>query len=195
MKIGYKATYDYICRDHKFEIGQSYELQGTPIPCVYGFHYCQNPIDVLHYYPIQHDFRLLEIEDIGESITQGNKSVTNKIRIIREVPKEEYYQLFGVVNNKLTISAGIFGAWERRTFDENNNEIFYQNSDGNWEKREYDERNNCIYYATLSGFWIKREYDERNNEVRFENSSGFWIKQTFDKNNRRINYESNYDKV
>ena len=59
MKTGYKGTYNYICRGNKFEIGQSYELQINPIPCKRGFHYCVNPKDVLGYYPIQHDFRLL----------------------------------------------------------------------------------------------------------------------------------------
>jgi hypothetical protein len=97
MKTGFKATHDFVCIDHKFEIGQTYELKGKPIPCHYGFHYCVNPKDVLEYYPIQHNFRLLEIEDLGDSITDDNKSVTNKIRIVREIPKEEYYQLFGIV--------------------------------------------------------------------------------------------------
>jgi hypothetical protein len=59
MKTGYKATYDFICLDHKFEIGQTYELQGTPIPCEYGFHYCVNSKDVLKYYIIKRDFRVI----------------------------------------------------------------------------------------------------------------------------------------
>jgi hypothetical protein len=66
MKTGYKATYNFACRDHKFEIGQTYELLGTPIPCQYGFHYCVNPKDVLDYYPMKNCFRLLEIEDLGD---------------------------------------------------------------------------------------------------------------------------------
>ena len=130
MKTGFKATYDFMCRDHKFEIGQTYELPGTPILCKYGFHYCVNSKDVLEHYPIRHNFRLLEIEDLGECIHSDDKSVTNKIRIVREIPKEEYYSLFNVVNNELTI-INKYGSWERRTFDKNNNEIFYQTSFGN----------------------------------------------------------------
>jgi hypothetical protein len=60
MKTGFKATYDFMCKSHKFEIGQTYELPNQPIPCKYGFHYCQNPKDVLEYYSIKHNFRLLE---------------------------------------------------------------------------------------------------------------------------------------
>jgi hypothetical protein len=205
MTTGYKGTYNFTCLDHKFEIGKTYELSGTPIPCVYGFHYCVNPKDVLEYYSIKHNFRLLEIEDLGESIIDYNKSVTNKIRIVREVLKEEYYQLLGFVNNELTITDK-YGYWKKHEFDERNNCIRYENSNGYWEKREYDERNNCIcvysdgywfkheydernnciYYATLSEFWTKHEYDERNNEVRFENSYGYWFKREFDERDNCI---------
>jgi hypothetical protein len=173
MKTGFKATYNFMCRNHKFEIGKTYELQGIIVPCNYGFHYCINPIDVLEYYPIQHNFRLLEIEDLGTSVTDGNKTATNKLRVAREIPKEEYYSLFGIVNNQLT-TTDEFGYWAKRTFDERNNRIRYENSHGYWTKFEYDERNNCIYYET---------------------SNRYWQKQTFDENNHRIDCESGYDKV
>ena len=210
MKTGFKATYDFICRDHKFEIGKTYELPGIPIPCKYGFHYCQDPINVLEYYSIQYNFRLLEIEDLGESITQEDKTVTNKIRIIREIPKEEYYPLFGIVNNELTIHYKN-GSWEKCKYDERNNIIYHEASDGYCEKRSFDERNNCIYSENSTGyhtkqtydennnliyfensnkFWEKYEYDERNNCIRFEESSGFWEKHTFDENNNLLKTES-----
>jgi hypothetical protein len=188
MKTGYKATYDYICINHKFEIGHSYELSHKPIPCQYGFHYCVNPKDVLHYYPIQHKFRLLEIEDLGESITEGDKSVTNKIRIIREVPKEEYYPLFGIVNNKLKF-VNIFGCLEKREFDERNNCIYYEKSNGDWQKYTYDERNNKIRYEESGGYWVKHEYDERNNQIYYEDSNGYWDKYTYDVNNNYLKTE------
>ena len=168
MKTGYKATYDFTCLNHKFEIGQSYELQGTPIPCVYGFHYCQKPIDVLNYYSIKHSFRLLEIEDVGESIVEEDKTVTNKLRVVREVPKEEYYQLFGVVNNELTI----------------------KRKSGFWFKNKYDERNNRIYYENSNGYWIKREYDENNNEIYNISSYGYWLKSLYNENNTCLKRES-----
>jgi hypothetical protein len=170
MKTGFKATYDFICRGCKFEIGQTYELSGTPIPCKYGFHYCVNSIDVLGYYSIQHNFKLLEIEDLVEFIVKEDKTVTNKIRIIREVPKEEYYQLFGFVNNELTI-----------TFES-----------GSWKKHKFDERNNCIRYENSNGYWGKREYDERNNCIYEENSNGYYVKRTLDENNKQVGWEDGY---
>jgi len=191
MKTGYKGTYDFVCRGHKFEIGQIYELPRKPILCEYGFHYCINPIDVYCYYPIKHNFRLLEIEDLGESVTEGNKTATNKIRIIREIPKEEYYQLFGIVNNELTIP-NKFNTWEKHGFNERNNRIRYEDSSGYWEKYEYDERNNIIRYQNSSGYWEKREYDERNNQIYRENTNGYYVKRTYDENNKEISWEDGY---
>ena len=211
MKIGYKATYNFICRGHKFEIGQTYDLPNKPIMCEYGFHYCVNPKDVLEYYSIQHDFRLLEIEDLGESITEEDKTVTNKIRIVREVPKEEYYPLFGFINNKLIIIYE-YGCWVRSEYDERNNRIYYEDSNGFWvkceydernnriyfldstgccEKREFDERNNCIYYEYGSSFWNKYSYDDNNNCICTEQSNGLYIKRSYDENNNCIKVESN----
>ena len=167
MKTGYKATYDFTCLDHKFEIGQTYELEGTPIPCEYGFHYCVNSKDVLKYYMIQRNFRLLEVEDLGESIVKEDKTVTNKLRVVREVPKEEYYPLFGIINNELTIT----------------------NESGNCEKRKFDERNNCIYLEYSSGFWKRRKFDQNNNCIYVECSNGYWQKNTYDESNNCLKTE------
>jgi hypothetical protein len=167
MKTGFKATYDFMCRGHKFEIGKTYELPGIPIPCQYGFHYCANPKDVLGYYLIRHNFRLLEIEDIGNSVTEGDKSVTNKIRIIREIPKEEYYPLFEIINNELKIT-GKDNTWTKYKFDENNNRVYFEISDGYCEKRSFDERNNQIYYEDSFGYWRKYSYDENDNIINYE---------------------------
>jgi hypothetical protein len=40
--------------------------------------------------------------ELIDILTKEDKTATNKIRIIREIPKEEYYELFGVINNELT---------------------------------------------------------------------------------------------
>jgi hypothetical protein len=56
--------------------------------------------------------------------------------------------------------------------DKNNNEIYYETSNGDWEKREYDSNNNIIYYETSNGFWCKKEYDENTNEIYYEDADG-----------------------
>src|SRR5690606_5702596 len=88
---GYKATLNYKCMGQHYEIGQTYELDEKPILCEKGFHFCPKMSDVLIYYPYKlNDFKLLEVEALGEIVGDGNKFCTNKIRIIREVPMEEW---------------------------------------------------------------------------------------------------------
>ena len=59
-----------------------------------------------------------------------------------------------------------------RLYDSNNNEIYYETSDGCWFKYEYDTNNNRIYYENSNGWWWKYEYDTNNNQIYYENSNG-----------------------
>ena len=51
--VAYKALNgDFTCRGHKFEVGQTYTVEGEPVLCENGFHACENPFDVLDYYDL-----------------------------------------------------------------------------------------------------------------------------------------------
>ena len=56
--------------------------------------------------------------------------------------------------------------------DSENNQIYFETSDGYWIKREYDERGNRIRFETSTGYWSICEYDEEDREIYFENSEG-----------------------
>ena len=49
---GYKG-FDkaFRCRDFQFRIGETVKHEGELSMCVEGFHFCENPLDVLAYYP------------------------------------------------------------------------------------------------------------------------------------------------
>jgi hypothetical protein len=92
---GYKASYDQRCLGMHYEVGNTYEMQDKPIRCQKGFHFCQKPDDVLIYYRIwERNFVLFEINAIGDIDTWYDKSCTNKIEIVRIIPKEEYNSVF-----------------------------------------------------------------------------------------------------
>ncbi len=57
-------------------------------------------------------------------------------------------------------------------YDQNNNRIYYETSDGYWYKYEYDENGNIIYYETYNGYWYKFEYDNNGNIIYREDSNG-----------------------
>ena len=87
--IGYKAfDKDLKCRGFQYEIGKTYELSGSLIICQTGFHFCKNLYNVFNYYPRNEETRVCEI--IAEDIQiKGDKAVTNKITILREILKSE----------------------------------------------------------------------------------------------------------
>ena len=77
---------DMTCKGFQYEIGKEYTLKGKLEICESGFHFCENPFNCLEYYSnIKGDKRLFLVEAFGEVITKGNKSVTNKIKIIEEI--------------------------------------------------------------------------------------------------------------
>jgi hypothetical protein len=55
--------------------------------------------------------------------------------------------------------------------DKSSNLIYKEKESGHWERREYNSNGKQIYYENLSG-WIKWEYDYQGNEIYFENSEG-----------------------
>ena len=90
---GYKLMEsDMTCRGFQYEIGEEYFLNSKLEICENGFHFCENPFDCLWYYSnIKGDKRLFLVEAFGEVITVGNKSVTNKIKIIEEISNIEKF--------------------------------------------------------------------------------------------------------
>ena len=42
---------DLKCRDYQYEVGKEFEEEGKIEACSNGFHFCENPLDVLGYYP------------------------------------------------------------------------------------------------------------------------------------------------
>lgn len=91
---GYKAfNKDWTSknRNFKYEIGKTYETQENLIMCQKGFHFCINSCDVLNYYS-DADCKYAIIEAEGEIQTEGDKSVCNKITIVKEITKNDLLQ-------------------------------------------------------------------------------------------------------
>lgn len=95
MKV-YKAfNPDMTCRGFQYEIGKTYEIEGEPIMCARGFHACMKLESVFYYYSNYNKPILCEVEILGDVVYGKNdedKIVTNKIKIVRELTKEEVEQ-------------------------------------------------------------------------------------------------------
>ena len=86
---GYKGfNADMTCRGFQYEVGKEYEIDGEISLCNHGFHFCKKMADAFGYYG-GIDCRYAEVEAIGEIIEGDDKCVTDKIRIIKEIPRLE----------------------------------------------------------------------------------------------------------
>ena len=93
---GYKVfNSDWTCRGFQYKVGETYIHNGNIKMCVSGFHFCQKASDCFSYYQFDSNNKVAEIEAIGLVETSGNKSVTDKIVIVREIPWQE---LLTIVN-------------------------------------------------------------------------------------------------
>ncbi|CCL12236.1 TPA: pentapeptide repeat-containing protein [Clostridioides difficile] len=99
---GYKVfNPDWTCRNFKYEVGKTYEHDGDIEVCEAGFHFCQKVIDCFNYYYFDNKNKVAKIEAIGLIKTDGDKSVTNKITIVKEIEWEELLNIVNIGNNNI----------------------------------------------------------------------------------------------
>jgi YD repeat-containing protein len=206
--IGYKATNNFKCRNQEYKIGKTYTSDKLEI-CQHGFHFCEKMEDTLNYYNPSEDFVLLEIQILGEVINDGDKSVTNKMKILRIIPKEEYSEEmlkrfptceYDDLGNKIsqTYPSGYKYTFEyddrgnmisetypngRKTtweYDDRGNKISETNPDGDTWIYEYDDRGNMISKTYPSGDKWTYEYDDRGNMISKTDPSGYKITYEYD---------------
>lgn len=83
---GYKGfNKDMTCHGKQYKENTTYEEDGTEICKAGMMHFCENPYDVLDYYPLVNEdgdiSDFAEVEAVGEVKKDGNKSATNKLHI------------------------------------------------------------------------------------------------------------------
>ena len=180
IKKGYKASHNGWCKDMKYEVGKTYTMNEKPVMCRCGFHYCEIIDDTLTYYPYKNGVtKIFEIEDLGKTITKGGKSVTNKIKIVREIPVSEYNDLF-----------------KRYVFDAEGNLIQFKHTNGELETYSYDANGTKTRWESLNGYWVNWTYDTKGNMTRREDSRGIWTTCEFNadgKKTRRENSDGDWE--
>ena len=93
---GYKVfNPDWTCRGFQYKVGETFVHNGNIEMCGSGFHFCRKASDCFDYYYFNSNNKVAEVEAIGLVETQGNKSVTDKIKIFREI---EWQELLTIVN-------------------------------------------------------------------------------------------------
>ena len=100
---------DWTCRGFQYKVGETFIHNGNIEMCGAGFHFCQKASDCFNYYNFNSQNKVAEVEALGLVETQEDKSVTDKIKIIRQI---EWSELLTIVNDgKNCTGLGNTGDW------------------------------------------------------------------------------------
>jgi hypothetical protein len=113
--IAYKATDKNMqCRGKQYEVGKTYTEEKADC-CHAGMHACENPLDVLHYYPLKDGPRFFEVECGGnvDKSEEGSKLACTELTVKGEVNfaglvKATVNAVFNRVKGKEPFSSGYY---------------------------------------------------------------------------------------
>ena len=154
---------DWTCNPNgkpfQYEVGGIYEEDVKPMVCDRGFHFCEKAADCFNYYQFNPENKVAEVIALGEVDSDGTKSCTNKIQIVREIPWQE---LLEIVNTGKGCT-GLCNSGNRNSGDWNS---------GDWNSGDWN-----------SGDWNSGDWNSGNRNSGDWNSgnrnSGDWNKTNF----------------
>ena len=131
---GYKAfNPDFTCNGKQYEENTIYEENGSEICKAGVMHYCENPFDVLNYYPLVNESgeisEFAEVEPLGKIFREENKSATNKLHIKAKLGLKEFIKACINFTLEKTIEEN-----ENNAENDNGNNFAQIGSSGNYAK-------------------------------------------------------------
>ena len=120
MVKGFKGfNEDLTCRGFQYEIGKTYKHNGEVGLCRSGFHFCRKLKDVHNFYNLKTS-RICEIEADGKIDDDGVKSACSRMRIVREVSREEIWSIINIgEKNTGMFNSGDSNSGNRNSGDRN----------------------------------------------------------------------------
>lgn len=202
---GYKVfNPDWTCRGFQYEVGKTYKHEGNIEMCGAGFHFCQKIIDCFNYYSFDSNNKVAEVEAIGLVKTSDNKSVTDKIVIVRELTWHEVLDLANTGRdctgnrNSGNYNSGDCNSGNRNSGSHNSG----NRNNGDWNSGDVNSgdfnsgnRNsgNCNNGSWNSGNWNSGDGNSGNWNSGDDNS-GDWNSGNYNSGNRNSgNWNSGND--
>ena len=142
---GYKAfNKGMLCQDFQYAENTEYSIKENPKLCEKGFHFCENPLNILDYYNLC-DSEFAEIESLGKTETDNLKTVTNKIKIRIKLDLKAF------------INASFKFLWEKCKISENGD---IQSASGNFSQLAASGDSSKL---AASGYSSKLELNGKNS--------------------------------
>ena len=76
-----------------------FEEEGELDVCGHGMHFCQTAADCFNYYSFNSENKVAEVIAYGDVRTDGDKSCTDKLEIVREIPWDEVLRIVNIGKN------------------------------------------------------------------------------------------------
>ena len=171
---GYKIfNPDFTCRDFKYAEHTEYKMDGMPVVCQTGFHFCVKASHCFSYYDFDPKNIICEVEALGETSTEekDSKVSTNHIRIGRRLTWSEVL----IVANEGTNNAGHSNSGHRNSGHSNsgNSNSGHRNSghrnSGNRNSGDWNSGN------SNSGNWNSGNRNSGDSNSGYRNAGAFCI--------------------
>ena len=163
---------DWTCRDFKYAVGQTYEMEGDPICCERGFHFCTDLKNCFDYYKFDSNNKVAVVEALGDIVTEGDKSCTNKITIVEEITWEEVLRWVNTGKGCSGLcNSGDWNSGNRNSGNRNSGDWNSGNrNSGDWNKTSFSSGVFNTYEAKILMFnkpsdWTFRDW--LNSKARF----------------------------
>ena len=97
-----------------------FEEEGELDVCGHGMHFCQTAADCFNYYSFNSENKVAEVIAYGEVRTDGDKSCTDKLEIVREIPWDEVLRIVNIGKNctgRCNTGDWNTGNWNKSSFN------------------------------------------------------------------------------
>ena len=165
---------DWKCRDKQYSCPGKFEEEGELSVCGHGMHFCEDVADCFSYYNFDSNNKVAEVIAYGTVLKEGDKSCTDKLEIVREIPWDEVLRLVNAGKN----CTGRYntGDWNTGNCNAGNyNTGRYNTGDrntGNWNTGDCN-----------TGNWNTGDWNTgRHNAGRYntgDRNTGDWNKSSF----------------
>ena len=116
-----------------------FEEEGELDVCGHRMHFCQAAADCFNYYSFNSENKVAEVIAYGEVRTDGDKSCTDKLEIVREIPWDEVLRIVNIGKN----CTGRCNTGDRNTGNRNT---------GNWNTGNWNTGNGNTGHGNKSSF-------------------------------------------
>ena len=156
-----------------------FEEEGELDVCGHGMHFCQTAADCFNYYNFDSNNKVAEVIAYGDVRTDGDKSCTDKLEIVREIPWDEVLRIVNIGKN----CTGRWNTGNRNTGNRNTGDWNTGNRNtGNWNTGDWNT-GNWNTGNRNTGDWNTGDWNTGNRNTGDWNTgnwnTGDWNKSSF----------------